>query len=63
MPAASIRHDVNGTTIDGAELYHLRSATRVDLRRCPVHRQIRYQKRLPGTPLNGPATCEVIQPP
>jgi hypothetical protein len=22
-----------------------------------------YQKRLPGTPLNGPATWEVIQPP
>jgi len=22
-----------------------------------------HQKRLPGTPLKGPATCEVIQPP
>ncbi len=22
-----------------------------------------YQKRLPGTPLNGPATWDVIQPP
>jgi hypothetical protein len=22
-----------------------------------------YQNRLPGAPLNGPATCDVIQPP
>lgn len=24
---------------------------------------VRHQKRLPGTPLKGPTTCEVIQPP